>query len=253
MKKLFTTLAIAGACVGTASAQRTADLSVEITGITSTSVDCDGEFGVQFKIKNNGPDALITGDTIIYGGPWDEPTLVSVATLPGVFNVGDSLVQEEMIPGEDFVKLFDPESETYVSAPFVHGKTYYLVIQSGGHPEIKSWSDPVQDNNFGVVEITWDCDISVFNPGLTKNEINVYPNPTSNAINFNYNFDKVSNVATARVIDMTGRVVMTQEFGQQAAGSHFFNVNTNELPNGIYTLEFVTDNNRGVSKFTVSK
>lgn len=253
MKKLFTTLAIAAACVGTASAQRSADFSMTLTGISDTIIDCDDEIIFQYKIKNNGPTALGAGDTLFIGGPWNEVGYGSLFPLTGPFNVGDSAILQDTLRADEILNLIDLDIEDFVGPDdYEFGKRYIMYFY-GFTIDRFNWTDPVEDNNFAGVWVTWNCPTSIFTPGLAKNNINVYPNPATSAINFNYNFDKVSNVATARVIDITGRVVLTQEFGRQAAGNQLFNVNAANLPNGLYTLEFVTDDNRGVSKFTIAK
>ncbi|MBX9449265.1 MAG: T9SS type A sorting domain-containing protein [Taibaiella sp.] len=105
-------------------------------------------------------------------------------------------------------------------------------------------------NNGASVTATYGV-LSISVADLTSN-IQVYPNPAQNEINFAYNFEKPSG-AKANIMDLSGRTVFTKDFGTQASGNQNFTIPVADLPNGNYTLEFVTEGSRGVSKFTVTK
>ncbi len=57
--------------------------------------------------------------------------------------------------------------------------------------------------------------------------------------------------ATIRVSDITGRTVMLNETGKNSAGEHKFSVDVTALHAGTYFVELITEDKRGISKFTV--
>jgi hypothetical protein len=78
-------------------------------------------------------------------------------------------------------------------------------------------------------------------------EFVVYPNPATTSLNIRFNLTQTQPV-TLGLIDMQGRTVLTHSAGQLNAGSHVTQLNTNNLPNGLYTL---TVNGRAVGKASV--
>jgi Secretion system C-terminal sorting domain len=85
----------------------------------------------------------------------------------------------------------------------------------------------------------------------TTTGMSVYPNPTNNMANLVYNLTNEADVKLT-VTDLTGKVVMTENYGSQVKGSYKVDLNTSEFANGVY---FYTVNVNGVNstkKFTVS-
>ena len=65
--------------------------------------------------------------------------------------------------------------------------------------------------------------------------VNIYPNPTNGIMNVEGN-----DILTIEVIDVTGRMVMSQK----GAGS----INMSILPNGVYAIRTVTENGSCMQK-----
>ncbi len=57
----------------------------------------------------------------------------------------------------------------------------------------------------------------------------------------------------ARVSDITGRTILVKDFGKYSAGVQTFSIDVSSLHTGTYFLEFITEDQRGLGKFTVQR
>ena len=97
--------------------------------------------------------------------------------------------------------------------------------------------------------LTIDCAVGIKDADLKRSTLTVYPNPASNQISFTNDF-AASTTATVRITDVTGRTVKAIDLGKQNTGSRTFDIDINDLNNGMYYIELVTESNRSISKFT---
>ena len=283
MKKLFTTLAILGTSIYASQAQKTIDLSIDFQtpteGATYTNVPVGSNFDFELMITNNGPDAITETDTLLIyvlghakgsSGEYyyiDYPVAGSsiaagesgtiTLSIENGFNLGTTA-------DGDVVDYYFPQNATHVanSPDIAEPFSYYtdiigfdvdgtLFTDEGIETDVEGntvWGG----NNVKIISgVVFGDNSSILNYSNATN-INVYPNPTKGSLNFSYDFEKASAV-TANVYDVTGRMVATQDFGTQNAGTQVFTLNVANLPNGNYSLELNTQNNKGVSKFVISK
>lgn len=90
--------------------------------------------------------------------------------------------------------------------------------------------------------------------GLNQNElahakVNMFPNPANETIKLSVSGIKTFPL-TASIIDISGRVLMSERF-ETAVINHSFNLN--ELNNGIYFCQIQSENGSRTIKFVVSK
>lgn len=267
MKKLFTTLALAGVAFA-AKAQDTAFVQPFIFSAPAT-INCTDSFEFGWAFINHGPASIKPTDTFGFN---DYEASESTSGWIG-------WVDEEVMPGDTFfVNLWnshynrigwavDPSAGAIVNAPLPNG-TYGFAVQFFGFytnsPAMGGWiprtdlvsDDPNPDDDvfsYDLVGVEVNCTTGgILDNSLATSNIQVYPNPTNNQISFNYNVAKAGNVI-AKVTDLTGRVVLTKDFGTVASGDQIFTISVADLANGNYALEVITSENRGVSKFTVAK
>lgn len=71
-----------------------------------------------------------------------------------------------------------------------------------------------------------------------------YPNPVSHSTTFPYSIRKTGNV-TFRILDLSGKEIENVRAGVKSPGEYKWEVNTGNLPNGIYNVQMTT--NSGVS------
>jgi len=116
--------------------------------------------------------------------------------------------------------------------------------------------DTSTSNNNAYVAITWHCDDPNGIRGMldvASRNIDIFPNPAQNDLHFKYGFIGSTNNAVARVIDMTGRVILTKNLGKHHFGTEEFSMDISSLRAGNYLLELSTGYVNAVGKFTVTK
>lgn len=88
--------------------------------------------------------------------------------------------------------------------------------------------------------------------GLIDTELNpvnlkVYPNPVHGMATLEYHLPQNSTVSL-EILNMNGIRFLTQEFGEQTAGSQYCQLNCSDLAEGVYILRFCIDNQIIVKK-----
>jgi hypothetical protein len=293
MKRMYASLALLLIAATGAFAQRHCDVSVlPLIGPADSSLyPCNATVVSGYYLVNNGPDTILSSDTLIITDPnldntQDQPGYISInyayptgTQLNGLTSDQSALAPTMDIPPGDTIIYYQWNDTitrlwTLVNAdtPLVindNGDTvfnYVLTPDDGtsippnGHyywmAQFLSFTDSTQaidtasGNNAQLNYITINCSATSINDTkYSKVSLNVYPNPTSNTINFSYTFQKATTVTT-RIMDLTGRTLKTINLGKAMPGTQNYQIDVNELPAGTYLLEFATDDTKGVSKFT---
>ncbi|MBX9449264.1 MAG: T9SS type A sorting domain-containing protein [Taibaiella sp.] len=233
------------------NAQKEIDLGLEVSVEPGTIYVGDTAW-IHVTLSNEGPEALTTTDTVYY------------AIGEQIFSIVPEgpIAEGESVTYEDALYYYDASQDTITSDKTLEfcfmlmpqSDIIYNVEGGGTRPAAITYEDANTSNDqscITIIQKVGDGPSSIFN--VSKNfSFDVYPNPVSTDLNFKYSFDKAST-AKVNIVDMTGRVLATKDFGKQGMGEQHFSVSVADLPNGNYTLEFVTEGNRGVSKFTVTK
>lgn len=226
-----------------------------------------------FGVGNNGPDQIDANSTIMMIMPICNVSSTGAQVFPATVSqdapAGSVATALSYFPVDSINTLLNIDSFNAGANQFssllvpknqlVDGQTYgfyVYVIGVGSDPNSPDNLDDSMQNNFYYVPVKWHCQ-----PGTGINEmieegaqhIAIFPNPAQNELHFRYGFIKATTQATARVIDMTGRVIMSQELGQQQFGTKEFNMDISSLSAGNYLLEISTGYMNAVGKFTVQK
>ncbi len=80
--------------------------------------------------------------------------------------------------------------------------------------------------------------------------INVFPNPVSNAGKVSLSLDKPADV-TVRILDVTGKLISEQIFKNGQAGENTFDFSADNLPSGTYLLAATVANTRTQARLFV--
>lgn len=191
--------------------------------ITSLTLAWNEDFVPRVALKNNGPSTIAADDT-----------------LSILFYVDNQYISRTYIPGERLTGL-------------TTGRTAYF----GDHVLFTAEQlDALNKQNFSVCyEVSYLYDIvpdnnraciAISNPvGLTDydaNEVNVYPNPAANVVNF----DNVLG-ATIFIYDLTGKVLYQGEQTQKTLSMEVSNWNS-----GLYFARLVKNNQVSVEKFYIA-
>ncbi len=273
MKKILTLMALVLGGLTAMAQTRTIDLkTVLLKPVDGTVINCTDSFPAAWLVINGGPDPIYPTDTVgiaDYENLFEQSgTEVSKSFFPvpmtDTFRAGDTLEIDGLTWNSHYQRiktLVDTSTGEFVNT-FVNGRGYFaysnvlgVMKQSAG-----SWDndpsviDPNDTNNYSFRLIKMNCGTGIQDAinGLAKQNISVYPNPANRDINFEFEFLKAAT-ASARISDVTGRTVLGKDYGKNTAGLRKFNLDISALNAGTYFLEFVTDDKRGLSKFTVQK
>ena len=80
----------------------------------------------------------------------------------------------------------------------------------------------------------------------------IYPNPTSDVAHLAFNLVE-SKTVRVEVIDLLGKVVFAENFGQLTAGSQLIDVNANEIGSGLYIFNIYADDQKVSERVSIRK
>ncbi|NBC25162.1 MAG: T9SS type A sorting domain-containing protein [Bacteroidetes bacterium] len=95
-------------------------------------------------------------------------------------------------------------------------------------------------------------DLVNVNETLLGNSLTIYPNPTTDQLNVEFDLVKSSKL-TIDLYNITGKLVMSKDYGTQSAGYSLNRVDLSNLNAGVYMLNINTNDGRVVRKVTVTK
>ncbi len=78
--------------------------------------------------------------------------------------------------------------------------------------------------------------------------INIYPNPVVDNLNFDYKLNKTS-VVIANIFDISGRMITSKNLGNKLKGENTSLINLSDLAKGAYILQIQTDETSITKKF----
>jgi hypothetical protein len=73
------------------------------------------------------------------------------------------------------------------------------------------------------------------------NKLNVFPNPTNGNLTIRY-YVSANSKCEIRIFDIQGRQIAQPLAEYKSAGFHQLNFNYENVPNGLYIIKFINDN-----------
>lgn len=131
-----------------------------------------------------------------------------VALLPGFEVIGDAQ------PNVGFSAYIDNDCALYDGV--IGG------IVGGGSGSAKA-SSPIAEKGYS--------------PGRVETALSVYPNPVISIIDIQYSIAS-SGIAQIDIVNLYGQSISTVVYGEQPQGKHTVKFNTQDLPNGVYFVQF---------------
>jgi hypothetical protein len=122
------------------------------------------------------------------------------------------------------------------SGAFSSTQCYSLNVQLGA----SNFKGESQDSKAALAENT---------RGLLEDDVLVYPNPVSDYMNIFIPEDKMSDHIAARIVDQTGRLVRSFEYGTTPEIS----MDMSTYMNGVYFLQIIKDNKVITKRFVVAQ
>jgi hypothetical protein len=141
------------------------------------------------------------------------------------------------------VQVFDIKQQVMEPHDCFNSGQIYIATNGRG---IWTNSKYIQEHNVGVEDFGKDK-VSV------GNNLRLYPNPTHGNVNIEFT-GLAGEKAVIQIMDLSGRVVSSENIGQLESGEVTRNVQTNELNSGIYIVNISSDSGiKRVAKLVVTK
>ncbi len=261
MKKIYTLLlATLGVSVA-AMAQREVDLQITLVTPASGATQQSGtDLNINAIIENLGPDSMSVGDTVLIQ--------YQVNGNPVVFNsggqqynifyfsnrlleVGDTMHFMPSFPGISFTDQ-------------MNGTHNFCVVFAVVNQSADSVVDPNLQNNAGCNTVTFAGGTPTGGGGgvgvttiewsnaAVSTVAGVYPNPAVSSATFALNLGQNQDVAV-KIVDLAGRVVLSENKGTLQKGENKITVNTTGLTPGLYLYQVTMGNHTATGKLNVAK
>ncbi|MEZ5018233.1 MAG: T9SS type A sorting domain-containing protein [Flavipsychrobacter sp.] len=255
MKKIYSLALIMLIAIG-ASAQRNINIEAKISKPTASTVIENGKsFDILVVVKNLGPDSLKMSDSLLMFWTLDGQSLpFAIGGQTGAaFNLWN-----RSIKSGDTIQLNYPGRTLSYSLSADQSRTMCVNIfprfYGGGADSI---IDASATNNRDCVTMTFKAG-SPASIGQTailegsRNTASMYPNPATAQTNLAVKMNKGGEVSI-KIIDITGRVVASQNLGYQATGEHNLPVDISTLAPGAYMYQAQLGDNMTSGKLSVTK
>jgi|GEM_PF-2406059 len=255
MKKIFTLLL--STLVGSvAFAQRVVDVSiVEIVSPSELNSTSSGTvFKMNLSCKNDGPDDILTGDTIYTS--WILGSLQNqvIDQKPNGANQGvvtiSGFMTRDVIAGDTFHYVANVTSTYYAT------KTLEVNLIASIHmrnlPDLSFEDQSSSVNNRSIKKVTW------FNEGkwplstgeLAHENVTIYPNPAAENATISALTLDATSATTVRIFNLQGQEVFNNVLG--AGSVENINVDASALKNGVYMVQLINGEKVQTSKLVVS-
>jgi hypothetical protein len=132
--------------------------------------------------------------------------------------------------------MYDPS--TVFEAPDI--EQFVILFDPGAFT-----SDQYYMDNFTVSNLTSSDDVDVIEEFLA------YPNPAGEMTTIRYSL-KTPGTVNFTLTDITGRVIKNQTFPNQPAGTQIFDLNTNDLADGVYLYTLSVGDSRSTGRIVVN-
>lgn len=255
MKRIYMALALVAGLAAGANAQRHCDIKLVAAAPGNNDIiNCKDSFTMGYIFINNGPDMVMTTDTMTVIDGEAAPNSSWIFFTTSNKGVGDTVIRYVGRSHKNMTQtLLNSAGTALVNAPFANGDYHYPIIFRG-FTDTLVVKDMDPTNNGTTPKITINCTTGIDEllGGTPKSTLNIYPNPASSEVKIKHTLTE-NDHATVRVTDITGRQLMIKDFGKQTAGDKEFTLDVSLLQNGFYYVELITDNGRAISKLTIKK
>ena len=161
---------------------------------------------------------------------------------------------------QDTVAVFADEDGDGGGVGYTWGRLSFWIGTITGNPAQSAWAYPaafLQDGIdvnlaiFAIVSESSSIENQNFFDGLKLSQN--YPNPTADNAKIDFELKNASSNVAFKVIDMNGRVLMTQDLGTRTSGRHSFDLNVASLSSGTYFYMLTADGHNLVKQMSIVK
>lgn len=215
-------------------------------GVKDVVGAADNLDAVMWDIDQGEPDVEMARITLNVGSD------VTTAGYTSIDFADSIVVDNDYFLGVDLSTLTDDTLAVVSSNDGSTTNRYAWVQFSDG-----SWStiDEAWSDNMDIALVilavvdqsTMDINEQSFINGI---KMETYPNPASDVVNMDYQLENASDV-TIKILDVTGKVVQTEELGQKEAGQHKATFSASRLDAGMYFYIMEAGNNRLAKRMVI--
>ena len=239
MKKVLLTLTILFTAVF-AQAQRKADISVRMNSpVNGAKVRTGQNFTVNVTVINNGPDNILTSDTMLYYlGAGNVYFPQSQAFLP---------ISTDMLPGDSLNFNVTQGLTGGNGAPM--SLCSYVVVFNRAQPD-SVYDVLLGGNNRSCNSVTYSgVGIGELTAGLNFPS-KVYPNPATSQMFLEFN-SASNETAVINIYDVEGKLVRTFNNYSEFEGTQLVEMSVDGMTKGIYFYSVSVGNTNTSGKFIV--
>ena len=234
---------------------RTTDMEVVLAAPDSGTVIYNGDaITASIKIINNGPDALMVGDTLFFNCQYSSTEGVSDQTpiFEGVLTQPLPPSQTPFVINAN-IPFSTPYPELHMNfCVHVLNPNSEPVLDENNNPIQVSYNDPDTTNNTSCTSIiieTKETDIATVKPTLTQ--LQLFPNPARGLVNIKLP-DTWSGPLNVFVNDITGRKILVQHYITKPETKQLL-LDVSSLTKGIYLITLQTGTRKVTGKLIIAK
>jgi hypothetical protein len=195
---------------------------------------CGVPFMQTIVITNMGPGAIAAGDTVLYADPYIQQGSAYVK-VGYTKNVNDTILLTKSV--------------TLTTSNTNGPRSYCVLAAMRNGSTITPDSIYTKCNNITIAGGTSQGIASEqLNEVVKATTLKVYPNPAASVANLDFAAQNNSDVVV-RVYDITGREVLSNNFGKAYQGQTGYQINVGSLTKGIYMVEMRQDGVKSVGRF----
>ncbi|MBO7492111.1 MAG: C10 family peptidase [Bacteroidales bacterium] len=226
-------------------------LNFAATSYTSTSTSCLNN--TQMVTTSTGTITDKSGNAINNDNPYRPSQTCSWQIRPTGANAFVFSFSKFDLKAGDFVDVYDYSS---TSAPVLYrhfdinnaaslATDYYFLNASKLYVRFASDNDQ-EGTGFELNYHTSQTGVEHFDNNM---EVSVYPNPANTYVNVSVTADEAQTIY-ATIVDMAGKTVATDQFSYNG-GEQVFQIQTNNLSEGIYFLNLKSQNGQRTQKLII--
>ena len=155
---------------------------------------------------------------------------------------GSNLSTTSPYSGGYYYPQIDEWTTTFLDLSAFDGQTSVML-------KFKATSD--DGNNLYVDEISVGENLSSINEFNSLSSLKIYPNPISNSGTLEFSIEKASNLSY-EIYDLLGKKITHLNSTTLNAGTHIYNLNTEQLDNGTYLIKYQINDQVKAAQFIVS-
>ncbi len=244
MKKIYVSLVML-VMASAAFAQRTIQLSFELVSPPENyTINVGDNFTQQFIVKNLGPDAITPADSLLFRDVQSDPNNTNLFWVLSGFTkaVNDTIIVTKGLvlnsanqngPSNYCVYGFFQNAADSIVIDSVYSDCNQVVIAGAGGGG--SWGVEFVESNDVVSKLQ-----------------TVYPNPARTEATFVVRTVRYEAVSI-NIVDIAGRVVISEDKGNLTKGEHRISVPTADLAPGVYLYKVTMGDRTATGKLNVIK